>query len=236
MERLCQATGSKFVVSEEELSLLDRLSPVIGLKKQAFPPPNYSPTERQRRRLAFRNLRSLYKRKCDLSGRAIISCYAPDSAHTVYHSEEWWSDKWDAFAYGRDFDFNRNFFEQFHELYQAVPTIHQYVILSENCEYVNGAANCRNCYLSFNMDYCEGCYYVTDATHCNYCLDCLGIDKCELCYQCIECENCYNLLYSERCLSCYDSYFLTECKRCKNCIACSNLIDKEYHLFNKPIS
>ena len=174
---------------------------------------------------------------CDRTGAPIVSCYRKSSPHTVYHSREWWSDRWDPLEYGRDMDFSRPFFEQFHELYRAVPTVHQYATNDiENCEYTNGIGNCKNCYLCFMLDYCEDAYYVSFAENVRSSVDCLGVTNCELCYECIDCRDCYHLLFAQRCVNCSDSAFLTDCLRCKNCIGCSNLVDREFHIFNKPYS
>lgn len=236
MIQRCKISGVDFEVDAAELAFLQAISPVIGGQQYLIPAPQICPEERQRRRLAFRNLRNLYRRQCDLSQRPLISMYPAECAHTVFHNEEYFTDKWNALDYGVDYDSTRSFFEQLADLYRRVPTLHHYVIFSENCEYINGAANCRNCYLSFNMDYCEDCYYVTDAVRCVSCVDCLAIRHCELCYECVNCERCYGLFYSERSENCRDSYFLTDCRRCKNCIGCCNLQDKEFYVFNKKVS
>ena len=39
-----------------------------------------------------------------------------------------------------------------------------------------------------------------------------------------------------RCMDVTDSAFIFECKNIKNCLFCTNIEDKEYQLFNKPIS
>lgn len=39
-----------------------------------------------------------------------------------------------------------------------------------------------------------------------------------------------------RCMDVTDSAFIFECKNVKNCLFCTNIEDKEYQLFNKPIS
>jgi hypothetical protein len=78
-----------------------------------IPPPTLCPDCRQQRRLSFRNERKLYKRKCDATGKDIISIYSPDKPYTVYHQDYWWSDAWEPMDYGRDFDFSRSAIEQF---------------------------------------------------------------------------------------------------------------------------
>jgi Zn ribbon nucleic-acid-binding protein len=57
------------------------------------------PDCRQQRRLAFRNERNLYKRKCDATGKNIISIYSPDKNIKVYNQDFWWSDKWNTMDY-----------------------------------------------------------------------------------------------------------------------------------------
>ena len=236
MKQICELSQKEFEITQDELGFLEQVSPVFDEKKFLLPAPKISPQERLRRRLALRNLRYLYKRNCDLSSRSMISFYPPDAPHKVYYSDEWWGDSWDPLDYGRDFDFSQTFFEQFSQLYRQVPTLNHYVILSENCEYINGAASCRNCYLCFNLDYCEDCCYLDTCHALISCFDCLSMGKSELCYECLECEGCYSLFFSSRCVSCSESYFLKECRSCRNCIACSNLVNKEYYIFNQPCS
>ena len=227
----CTNCSAIFEVTDSDLEFIATISPEFGGKKYTIPAPTKCPACRQQQRLAFRNLRSLHHRKCDLTGQQIISCYNDDIPHKVYHSDEW-----DGLEYGADFDFNRPFFEQFEELYKKVPLLHQYVITSENCEYINGASGCKNCYLSSDMDNTEDCYYVHIAVGSKDCIDCLNVISCELCYECVDCQDCYNVQYSQRSKNCQDSYFLADCTNCKKCIGCSNLNNKEYHVFNKPVS
>jgi len=81
----------------------------------------------------------LYKRTCDATGKPIISMYSPDKKDVVYEYSYWWSDKWDALDYGQDFDFSKNFFEQFGGLMKEVPKAHIEISPSENSEYTNQA-------------------------------------------------------------------------------------------------
>ncbi|MCX6807278.1 MAG: hypothetical protein NTZ80_00490 [Patescibacteria group bacterium] len=224
----CSLTGIEFEITPEEKIFYDR----IGV-----PEPNLCPVERSRRRLAFRNLRYLYRRKCDATGKNLITCYSPDAPMPVYDREYWWSDQWDPPEYGQSFDFNRTFFEQFRDLYFKVPAAHQFAFGIENCDYCNGLANCKDCYLSFGMDYCENCLYLTDGRYCINCLDCLGIVGCELCYECFHCsDRCYDLRYSQECSGCSGSLFLTNCHQCFNCIGCVNLVQKDNYILNKKVS
>ena len=101
---------------------------VVASKRYTIPPPTLCPDCRQQRRLTFRNERKLYKRKCDATGKDIVSNYSPDKPYTIYTQEYWWSDKWDAMSYGREFDFSRSAMEQMEELQKSVPVGNLYNI------------------------------------------------------------------------------------------------------------
>ena len=131
---------------------VSRSDGVVASKKYLIPPPTLCPDCRQQRRLTFRNERKLYKRKCDATGKDIVSIYSPDKEYRVYTQEYWWSDAWDAMSYGREFDFSRSVMEQMKELMREVPrfSLANVYLSLENCEYSNHLASSRNCYMSYN--------------------------------------------------------------------------------------
>ncbi len=108
MKKVCAISDQEFVITDEDLKFYE---------KMGVPVPTLCPEERSRRRLTFRNDRHLYHRICDGTGKKIISMQSPDKSFPVYENEYWWGDDWDAKDYGRDFDFNRSFFDQFKEYY-----------------------------------------------------------------------------------------------------------------------
>jgi Zn ribbon nucleic-acid-binding protein len=235
MNKTCRQCAAQFEITDDDLKFYDKVSPVFGGKKYLISPPTLCPQCRQLRRIAFINEINLFKNKCAATGKEVISNYPPDSLHKVYDQEYWWSDKWDALEYGRDFDFGRPFFEQYQELFVAVPkpnvfTGYQY---DENCAYTNGAGKNKNCYLIFDSDYCRDCYYSYSINHTTNCIDCYRVRQSELCYENVDCRNCYSSKYLQNCLSCSDSAFLDDCRGCKNCFMCFNLQQKEYWIYNK---
>lgn len=210
----------------------EAISPTFAGKVYPISPSSTPPEERQRQRMSFRFLRGLTKRKCDLTGKPMISCYPEEFGHKVYYADDWWSDQWDPMDYGMEFDPNRPFFDQFAELYKRVPVMNIWIRNVENCDFVNGVGESKNCYLCFDTLFSEDCLYVSNSKKSNSCLDCYGITECELCYDCIDCERCYELLFSNRCVNTRNSYFMTDCRNCENCIGCTNLVGKQYYIFN----
>ena len=74
-----------------------------------------------RRRLIFRNERKLYKRKCDFSGKSIISIYSPESPYKVYDQKIWRGDEWDPMEYKLDYTADKTLIEQFKILHDTIP-------------------------------------------------------------------------------------------------------------------
>ena len=86
MQRTCaNAWCSKpFELTQDDLSLLEKVSPVISGIRFDLPPPTLCPNCRQQRRLTYRNERVFYHRPCAKTRKDVISIYAPDSPCTVY--------------------------------------------------------------------------------------------------------------------------------------------------------
>jgi len=87
--------------------------------------------------MLFRNERKLYHRKCDATGKQILSIYSEDKSCKVYDQEQRWADKWDALEYGKAFDFSKTFTEQFKELLQVVPKLSMINNEAENSAFCN---------------------------------------------------------------------------------------------------
>ena len=228
MTETCKVSGRKFQITEKDLEFY---------KEMGVPTPQLCPEERQRLRLSFRNELNLYKRKCDLTGKDIISIYSPDKPYKVYDHNVWWSDQWDPLEYGRDFDFNRPFFEQFKELLDVVPRIGVLVLGdNENSDYTHDNYRLKNCYLVFDGEQGYDSLYGETFVITKSCVDFYQLTNCEFCYECVRCQDCHNVNFSSFCNNCSDSYFLQDCQGCRNCFGCCNLRQKEYHILNEPYS
>lgn len=205
-------------------------------KKIDVTEPTFCPACREQRRLVWRNEYRMYKRKCDRTGKEIISYISPDKKHTVYSLEEWFKDDWEARDYGRPYDFKKPFFEQFAELLKVTPHISLLIGECENCLYANFSWKNKNGYLLYAADYNEDCFYSGYLFTSKDCVDCFFVNESELCYECVDCERCYDTNYSQQCKDCANCSYCYECIGCKNCIGCINLRRQEYCIFNKQLS
>ena len=237
MQKICKNCQQNFEITDEDLKFYEKVSPVFNDKKYLIPQPTLCYECRQQRKLAFRNERVLYKRKCDLCKQQIISIYSPDKPFQVYCQKCIWSDKYDPIVFGRNYDFNKSFFEQFSELMLKVPVMSVNLQAgNENCDYTNLTSYNKNSYLIFAALKSEDCYYCTYLHRCKNVLDSLFIFDSELCYECVDCYFCYKVFLSQYCNNCTDSYFLYDCKKCSNCFCCVGMKNKSYCFLNQQYS
>jgi len=221
----CKLTNTVFEISDKEIDFCKRMD---------VPLPSLAPKERLRHLMATRNEWKLYHRKCDATGESILSAYAPDLPFKVYKNDVWWGDSWNALDYGRDFDFNRPFFEQFDELQKVVPREGTSVFNSENCEYNGHIRESKNCYLNSLVYRCEDIHYSYWMVSDKDVIDSLYTNYSTLCYYCSSVNKGYNCVMLEESNDCNDCYFSFQLRGCDHVIFSSNLANKSYYLFNKP--
>jgi len=164
--------------------------------------------------------------------------YPPDAPFKVYDQEIWWSDKWDARSYGRDFDFSRPFFDQFRELQLAVPRNALVNKQSENSAFTNHSGKNKNCYWSAITFESEDIYY-SDwiVEHCRDCVDCSYLlEGCELCYETYYAWGSYRAFFCEFIRRCEEVWFCFDCSGCKNCFLSCNLRNKQYCIQNEQLT
>ncbi len=226
--RTCQNCKKDFNIEADDFSFYEKIK---------VPPPTFCPDCRFIRRLMGTNERVLYYRSCDLTDQKILSMYPADAPFPVYRTADWYSDKWDPYQYGQDYDFSRPFFEQFLELQNKVPRM-ALVRQGEsvNSEYTHRVHDMKNSYMVFRMSGSVDSSYCYVGRNITDCVDCFSIWDCQSCYECIDCNNCYKTFFSQESHDCRDSYFLYSCRNCSNCIGCVNLIGQSFCIFNEKYS
>ncbi|MBU0667491.1 hypothetical protein KJ951_02335 [Patescibacteria group bacterium] len=239
MQKSCQKCKTPFEVSTFEKDFLLKISPKIGEKQYMIPEPQICPDCRLAERTVQRNEQNFYHNKSAISGKPLLALYAPNTPwgkeYKVYTKEEWNSDNWDGLDYGKNFDFNRPFFEQYKELNDQIPKVNMVTVSNENSPYTTGTAYCKNCHLINCSENCEDCYYGKLIQDSRDVIDSDFVYDSELLYQCFNVTKCYDckyLSYSQNCSGCS---FSDNLRGCKNCFLCTNLVNKEYHFMNKPL-
>ncbi len=205
-------------------------------KRIEVPPPTLGPLERQRRRLVWRDERFLHHGACHFCQKKLVTVYPPEVKFPVLCAECFWSDHYDPLQYGREFDFNRPFFDQFHELHDAAP---QLAIFQSHCVNSDYSINCvydKNCYMMSGADYNEDCMYGLNTQRSKDCVDHILIYDCQLCYGCIWSSKLYQCVGCQDSENCTDSWFLFDCKGSSSCAFSSNLRNKQYVFENVQLT
>ena len=226
--RICQNCQKDFTIEPDDFSFYEKIK---------VPPPTWCPECRLIRRMNWRNERNLYKKKNEASEKRekILSMYSSNSPYVIYDKEYWWSDEWDPFSYGREYNFQKSFFEQFDELLKNIQLQALQLMNSVQSQYCNYIDHNKNCYLVFGTGFSENSRYLSRASFSKESQDLLTSNRNELCFDLVDCFDCFNLISSESCNSCINSVFLYGCRNCNDCFGCSNLINKSYCFFNAQL-
>ena len=226
--KICQSCLRSFIVEPEDFKFYEKIK---------VPTPTLCPECRQQRRYAWRNERNLYRRNCDLCSKNTVTIYSSNKPYKVYCTPCWWGDGWDPAKFGRDFDFNRPFFEQFSELQHDVPRMALLNKNSVNSEYTNHSSDNKNVYLSFATLYSENVYHSTWVMRSRDCTDCSFVyEKGERLYEITDSRTCYECQYGKFLKDCSSCYYCYDCRGCNNCFMSYNLRNKSYVFKNKQYS
>lgn len=225
--QVCKGCKKNFIIELDDFSFYEKIQ---------APPPTLCPECRYIRRLLDRNEYNFYKRKCDATGKGIISIYRPLAPFPVYEQEYWKSDAFDARQYGRDFNFEKPFFEQYEELRRAVPHLAMVNSRSVNSEYTNQSQDNKDCYMLVTSGSNEKCIYGSWCQHSHFCGDCYMAFKSEFCYECVNIARCSKCIWCQDCSDSVGLKFCIDCRGCVDCFGCVGLREKQYHWFNKALT
>lgn len=225
--KTCQNCKNLFTIEPEDFEFYEKIK---------VPPPTFCPECRMIRRMMWRNERIFWKAKDSITQKETFSMFPPAANLKIYGKEYWWSDKWDATEYARDYDFSVPFLTQLKELMQDVPWFNLSMENAVNSDYSNNAINIKDCYLSFDIGNSERLSYCTGTNNSRDSFDLTACNACERSAHDFYCTNCYETFHSVGCEECHNVWFSKDMTGCTNCFGCVNLRNKSYYIFNKPYS
>lgn len=223
--RICQNCKKDFVIESDDFSFYEKIK---------VPAPTWCPECRTIRRFSHQNTWNIYWRNCDKCGEKTLSMYTPNQEIKVYCQSCWWKDDWDGGEFTMEYDDKRPFLEQVKELINKTPyvALNNLYLVNKNCDYVNSAGYCKDCFMIFWADYCDTVYYSSMINTLKYSSDCVRGYFSELCCESIGFNRCYRTFFSEECDDCIDVWFSRDCYNCTNCIGCANLRGESNCIFN----
>jgi len=222
--KTCQNCHNEFTIEPDDFAFYEKIK---------VPAPTFCWECRLVRRMSWRNERTLYHRKCDATGKDIITMFAPEQSLLVYERDFWWSDNWDQLASGRDYNFSKPFFQQFREMMEKAPLPNLANSKSINSDYGNHSAEVKNCYLHYASFRCEDLSYCSGAVNCKNSLDLYKTANNVQCYDNTLCGDLNRVCFSYDSDESVNCAFLHACKNMIDCLGCINLRNKSYCILNK---
>ena len=227
----CSISGTQFAISASDVEFYKKVSPTFAWEDFEIPFPSLCPEERQRRRMARRNERNLYKWVCHATGERIVCMYPPSSEFIVYKTDYRWSDKWTWLSYAQEIDLSVTFTAQFKQLLSKVPRMSLAKSDNDKCSYVNYTNYSKDCYLIYGNHESDSCMYGWRMHHCLWCVDCSQVSHCKYCFECLDCETCYRCTWSSACQECTDCDYCIWCTWCTHCLFCVEMNNASYCIF-----
>jgi len=225
--KICQNCKQEFVIESEDFDFYERMK---------VPAPTFCPECRIVRRMTWRNERTLYHRKCDATGKDVITMFSPEQPLVVYERDYWWSDKWDQLKSGKDYDFQKPFFQQFRDLLEKAPLPNLANSNTVNSEYGNHNADVKNCYLVYASYKDEDSAYCAGITDCKNSFDVyMGVNLTQ-CYEAVLNSGLNHVSFSYDSDESVSSDFLHACKNMIDSLGCINLRNKSHAIFNQVYS
>ncbi|MDP3882889.1 MAG: hypothetical protein Q8Q48_02440, partial [Candidatus Staskawiczbacteria bacterium] len=222
--KICQNCKKDFIIEPDDFAFYEKMK---------VPPPTFCPECRTIRRMTWRNERTLYHRKCNATGKDIITMFAPEQPLVVYERDYWWSDKWDQLKSGRDYNFQKPFFQQFRELFEKAPLLNLAITNAINSEYGNHSLYLKDSYLFYACMKCEDILYCAGAVNSKNSLDLYKADNLVQCYDNTLCGDLNRVFFSYDSDESVNSAFLHACKNMIDSLGCINLRNKSNCIFNQ---
>ncbi|MEK7583565.1 MAG: hypothetical protein AAB483_04160 [Patescibacteria group bacterium] len=226
-QSVCKNCQSSFLIEPDDFTFYEKIGVLA---------PTLCPECRFQRRSLFRNERDYYKRKCDLCGVSIVAVYPLEFSTPVFCVKCWWSDKWNPADYGRDYNPDRPFLDQFQELFYEVPMLamqNDNGIGSVNCEYTYDVAFSKNCYLVQCDWETENGMYSFHIAQCKDLVDSYYANSCNLSYELVTSNDCYGCAYLTLSVACNNCILGFDLRGCSDCIMCVGLRNKKYCILNE---
>jgi len=166
----------------------------------------------------------------------MISRFPESTRAHVVPKREFYAMRDELSQYGADYKNTESFFEQFGQLLSSTPLPSMIeCFATENSEYCDIAAGCKNAYLGFTIfNNCENVCYsadIKDNSH-NVFNSMTVWDGNDNIYQSTGVFSSQQIFYSKYITSCFNIWFSSNLRGCQECLFCDGLENQSYCIAN----
>ncbi|MBU0531084.1 MAG: hypothetical protein ABIG32_00875 [Candidatus Uhrbacteria bacterium] len=223
-ERVCELTGEKWVMTEEEIG---------WYKKFNVPPAKISPLTRWLMGGSYYVTNQWWWQKHPKTDKPLLTFVHPATGIKVLPDAEWMDQ--DFVSEARQIDPNRGLFDQLRDLQLAVPLMasrHSKKPENSLALFSMGDTNSYFCLFTQSKHslYSEWVFDLEDSMHV------WGGRSITGSYFVLHSSRIYNSKFVHASYDCIDSSFLFDCRNCEKCFAATNKRNAKYIFFNKQLS
>lgn len=223
-ERVCELTGEKWMMTEEEIG---------WYKKFNVPPSKFSLLTRWYRLHGLAVGYEWWWNKHAETGKPILTYVHPATDVKVLPDAEWFQK--DFTSLGRSYDASDSFFDQLLPLRKTVP-----ILATLNAKEPQNSIALL-CYGDVNSYFTLACqtknsFFCSDAMETEETADAYAVKYATRCYRVVYGERLHNCRVAYHCYDCTNSAFLFDCRNCEDCFGATNKRNKRFIFFNEQLT
>jgi len=226
-ERVCELTGQKWEMTEEEISWYRKF--------QVPPVTTISPVMRRKILFGFNSGIHIWWNKHARTGEPILSYVHPANPIPVIPDQEWFSDDFEI-NISQEIDISKSFFDQIRSFVFKIPipALRTYGT-SKNTIGV-ATISAEDCFMTIGAKKSKRCAYTVLPLNCEDVYDSFFIEACSSGFGLCQSERLYQCVYAIRCKDCLGCSFVFDCRNCEYCFLSANLRNRKYVFLNEQLS
>ncbi len=223
-DRICELTGEKWLMDEEEISWFKRFN---------VPPSPYSRKIRLWHLASYFTVYQWWWNKHFETGEPVLTYAHPASGIRVLPDKEWFAKDFSEVTV--EFSVQRPFFESFRELQLKVPlNATRNFVEPENSITVVSRGDKDSFFVSACIS--KDSAYVLDTDNADRCFDCKGVENLTDCYRVANCVRLFSCKFAFESVDCSNCSFVFDCRNCEFCFGATNQRNKKFVFFNQQLT
>jgi len=229
--KTCKWFWENFYISQADLEMIEKISPVIWWKKYVYDLTDLSPKAREINRLMFRNERKFYKIKLK-NGKTDISTVHEQMRENLVTYDEFYEYDTTEFWVDYSWDFNADF----KKVLLSSPYSALITVWMDNSAYCNQEAYDKNCYMNSWWHENEDSFYNTFAIRSKDVVDNYWVFNSSVVLESINIFDSQRIFFSHNVKDSFNCFFSYDLKWCHNVIFWVGMENADYTYKNKQLS
>jgi len=223
-ERICDLTGEKWNMDEEEIG---------WYKKFNVPPSKYSPKIRLSILSSFTVAYQFWWHKHAITNAPLLSVVHPATKLKVITDEEYAVS--DFSTINKDYDKTINFLRQFRELQLQIPLAPTRNYIKPENSLVFSSYGDQNSYF-VGASRSKESFFGSASFDIENSAEFFVSSKVTSSFNIVHSQRIHNCRYVRECFDCLNSSFLFDCRNCEFCFGAINQRNKKYVFFNQQLT